>query len=265
LLSSQVLTGDVRRQRDHALAVEAIVFTHDRGVPDRRHVPEQRMRAAIAAHRDHPQIVERGHARLWNLDLYLKRDAGPRVGPVVRRDEPAGRRRGGEGSPDLIDGDAELARHLTVHIDLDRRIVERLAVLQITKRGDVRELLPNLHGKRPAGREIRPRHSDLDRGGGPEVHDPIDDVSRLERKLGAGETLVEPLPEGFLEFRQSNAGVRLQRHLQHTFVRTAGPEEDRVDRVRRRLDTDVAERDRHVVWTGRLLDFVEHLGREELG
>ena len=149
---SQVLPGDVRRQRDHPLTVDAIVFADDRGVPDRRHVAEQRVRAAFGAHRNHAQILETGHPRLRHLDLHLERDAGARIGPVVRRDEPARRGRRGKRAPDLIDGDAELTRHLTVHVDLNRRIVERLAVLQIAKRGNPRELVPDLGRERPAGR-----------------------------------------------------------------------------------------------------------------
>ena len=71
----EILPGDVRRQRDHPLTVDAIVFADDRGVLDRRHVAEQRVRAAIAAHRHDAQIVERGHPRLRHLDLHLERDA----------------------------------------------------------------------------------------------------------------------------------------------------------------------------------------------
>ena len=119
--------------------------------------PSSACEPVIAAHRHDAQIVERGHPRLRDLDLHLERDAGARVGPVVRRDEPAGRGRGGKRSADLIDRDAELAGHLAVHIDLDRRVVERLAVLQIAERGNARELVPDLGRKRPAGREIRSR------------------------------------------------------------------------------------------------------------
>ena len=161
------------------------------------------MRATIPAHRHHAQLVERGHPRLWHLDLHLERDPCPRIGPVVRRDEPAGGRRGSKRSADLIDRDAELARHLTVHVDLDRRIVERLAVLQIAKRRNSRELVADLRGERSAGRELRSRHDDLDRGRRAEVHDPIDDVSGLERELCRGKSFAEPSAQRFLELRRA--------------------------------------------------------------
>ena len=84
------------------------------------------------------------HPRLRHLDLHLERDAGARIGPVVRRDEPARRGRRGERSPDLIDRDAELAGQLPIHVDLNRRVVERLLVLQIAQRGNARELVAHL-------------------------------------------------------------------------------------------------------------------------
>ena len=60
--------------------------------------------------------------------------------------------------------------------------------------------------------------------------------------------------EGFLEnLSSANCGLRLQRDLQHTFVRPTGPQEDRVDWIGRRLDTDISERDFNIVGTGRLL------------
>jgi hypothetical protein len=67
--------------------------------------------------------------RLRHLNLDLKGDAGLRVRPIVRRDEPARRSRRGKGPPDLIDRDAKLAGHLPVHVDLNRRVIEGLAVL----------------------------------------------------------------------------------------------------------------------------------------
>src|SRR6187431_1687323 len=108
------------------------------------------MRAPIAAHRDHAQIVESGHSWLWHLDLHLERDARARIGPVIRRDEPAGRSCRSEGASHLIDRDPKLTGHLTVHVDLNRGVVERLAVLEIAKGRNPAKLLPDLGGERPA-------------------------------------------------------------------------------------------------------------------
>ena len=83
----------------------------------------------------------------------------------------------------------ELTGHLTVDVDLNRRVVERLAVLQIAKRRNARELVPHLRRERSAGREIRARDRDLDRRRRAEVHDPVDDVARLERKLRGRESV----------------------------------------------------------------------------
>ena len=92
--SSQILAGDVRRQRDHALTVDAIVFADDRRVLDRRDVAEQRVRAALAAHRHDAQIVERRSSVV----------AAPRSGPGTRcrcagRPSSSARRTGWTRSP----------------------------------------------------------------------------------------------------------------------------------------------------------------------
>ena len=97
------------------------------------------MRALAAGDRHHAQILEARHLRLRHLDLHLERDTRARVRPVVRRYEPARRRRGRKRSADLIDRDAELSGHLPVDVHLDGRIVERLAVLQVAERRDLRE------------------------------------------------------------------------------------------------------------------------------
>ena len=59
-------------------------------------------------------------------NLHLKSDTGSRVGPVVRRYEPARGRRGRERLTDLTHRDAKLAGQLTVDVHVDPRIVQRL-------------------------------------------------------------------------------------------------------------------------------------------
>ena len=148
----EVLARGVGRQRHHPLAVEAIVFADDRAVLDARDVAEQRMRRAVGADGHDAQVVERRHARLRHFDLHLERDARPRIGPVVRRDEPARRGRGGKRSPDLIDGDAQLPGTLPIDVDVDGRILERLLELQVPQRRDLRELVVHLRRERARSR-----------------------------------------------------------------------------------------------------------------
>ena len=100
--------------------------------------------APLARDRHDAQIVEVVIRGCGTSHLHLERDAGPRIGPVVRRDEAARRGRGGERPADLIDGDAELAGELAIDVDLDRRIVERLLELQVAQRRNLRELVAQL-------------------------------------------------------------------------------------------------------------------------
>jgi hypothetical protein len=48
-------------------------------------------------------------------------------------------------------------------------------------------------------------------------------------------------------------------------VRSAGPEKDGVDGIRRGLHADVSERDVHVVRAGRALDLIEYVAGQPFG
>ena len=105
-------------------------------------------------------------------------------------------------SADLIDGDAELACHLAIHVDLNGRVIERLTELQVAQRGIVANSLAHLRRKGTRRREVWPHDGHLDGGGGAEVHDAADDVARLERELRLGEPGVEGVPQPVLEARE---------------------------------------------------------------
>ena len=94
--ASEIFTGHVCGQGDHALPVDTIVLPDDRRILDARQVAEQRFSHAPGGHWDDAEIFKRRHARLRNLHLDLKGDAGPRLSPIVRRHEAAGGCRGGE-------------------------------------------------------------------------------------------------------------------------------------------------------------------------
>ena len=79
----------IRRERDHALTVESIVFTDDGAVLDIRDVAEQGMRCAVRRDRYIAEVFDRGHLRLRYFHLHLEGDPGARVGPIIRRDKPA--------------------------------------------------------------------------------------------------------------------------------------------------------------------------------
>src|SRR5581483_8970719 len=110
--------------------------------------------------------------------------------------------------------------------------------VQIAQGRNLRQLVAELAGKSPRGSEVRTHHRDFNRCGRTEVQNAADDIARLEGELHLGEVLREAMPEFLLERSQSNRRRWLERHLQDPFMRAAGPQEYRVDRVRRRLHTD---------------------------
>ncbi len=177
---AKIFTGDVRRQRDHSLSIDAIVFTDDRGVLDPREVAKQRLRRAFAGHWHDAQIIQGLHLRLWHLHLHLERDPRSRIGPVVGRDETARRGCRRERTSNFVDCDTELTRHLAIDVDLNRGIVEGLPVLQVAQRRDAGELVAELASERPGGGEIRTHHCNLHGSRCTEVHDAADDVAGLE-------------------------------------------------------------------------------------
>src|SRR4051812_50042391 len=72
------------------------------------------------------------------------------------------------------------------------------------------------------------------------------------------------MSELVLKRSEMDGRVRFERHLQNPLVRSTCPEEDRVDRIRRRLDADVPQGDVDVRGSGRLLDLVEDLAGNPL-
>lgn len=116
----EVLAVRIRRQRHHALTVDAVVFTDDCGVVYARQITEKRCRGTPGCHGHHTQILERFHARLRHLDLNLERDARAGIRPVVGSHEPAGRSCRGKRLSHLVHGDTKLSGQLAVHVDLNR-------------------------------------------------------------------------------------------------------------------------------------------------
>ena len=62
-------------------------------------------------------------------------------------------------------------------------------------------------------------------------HDASDNVAGLERELHVWKPSREAVAEFFLKGAELNRCLRLERHLQDTFVRSARPEKDGVDRI----------------------------------
>src|SRR5206468_8407741 len=136
-------------------------------------------------------ILEGCHLRLRNLDLNLKPVAAARVPPEIEVRITAGRCRGRERPADIGGGDTELPGPVAVDLDLKRRIVERLRILQVAQRVDLHELRPDSLGEGARRRERRTLYRDLDGSRRAEAHDLTDDVGRLEGDRHVGQRLLQ--------------------------------------------------------------------------
>ena len=104
-----------------------------------------------------------------------------------------------------------------------------------------------LRGVRPVVGEVRAGDRDLDRRRRAEAHDLAHDVGRLEREPHVGHLARERLAEPLLEALDGDARPRLQGDAEHDFLGPARPLVDGVDRIARRDDADVADRDLDVL------------------
>jgi hypothetical protein len=82
--TSQILAGNVRAQRQHALHVVAIVFAERRAVGDAGHIAQVDLLGRPTGDREVLHLLERVHLLLGDLDLHLIADAALGIGPVIR-------------------------------------------------------------------------------------------------------------------------------------------------------------------------------------
>src|SRR5689334_17501730 len=143
------------------------------------------MRSRAQCYRNVFDILNRGHVRLWNLDLDLICNARSRVSPIVWRDEPA--RRSCRQERPAHDGSryAKLSGPLAVYVDVDARIVQRFVVLQVPQRWNLCDLRSEFCGEGAIRSEVRSSHIDLDGCRGAEIHDLRDYVPSFKGKLAS--------------------------------------------------------------------------------
>ena len=200
-----------------------------------------------------------------DLNLNLEPVAAPGISPEIQIGVPARRGRRDERPRHIRRRDAKLSRAIAVDLDLERRIIERLRILQVAQRIDLEQLGSNLLRERTTRGELRTLYGDFDRRRRAKAHDLADDVGGLERDRHIGQRLLQLVPELFLEFLRDWRRARLQRHSDHGLVLTAGKEVDGVDRIVRRLHPDEPRRDLDVLRTNQILDDVHRLQFNQLG
>ena len=260
------LAVNVRREADHPLHVV-------RGRPrpaSCRCRPSRRRRAAdgpvaIGRPRHDRQVARRPRVDVifacGIFDLDLKAIPARRVAPVVRVDEPARRGRGDERPADLVGGRRRTARRARGR---SRPAASGSRAAGRTAGRAARRSSPARAGpsRRTRGwrRESGP-DGDLDRRRRAEAHDLADDVGRLERERHVRAAPASTRRRRSLLAAPPSTGGALG-FSDTPSTASCGPlvnEIDRVDRVARRLDADVARRDLDVARARRLLDHVQRL------
>ena len=241
--AAQVGAGNVRRHRYHALHVVAFVLADRRALRDFGDIAQQETLAGVVQHGHVPGLFQRVHPRLGHLHLHLVGHAAVGVGPVIGHHKPAGR-----------SGCHQRPRHVR---HLDSHDSRPSPDPPSRPRSD--NPAPGQTGGR-AGRECRwraaltcsPKARSAARFwpliaisigvGEPRL------ITRLTMSLGSKEKLTpgifsaKTLPQPFLEFFDADGCAGLQLHLEHAFLRAAVPEVNEVDRVRRAMHAEEAQR-----------------------
>src|SRR6185437_16635988 len=83
------------------------------------------------------------------------------------------------------------------------------------------------------------------------------DIAGFKRESTAGKHVGKLLPQLLLKVRDRDACIGLKLDPQYRFLGTTRPQEDRIDRVRRRLSAHVAERHSHIVRACSFMNFIE--------
>ena len=134
--------------------------------------------------------------------------------------------------------------------------------MQVAKRGNLADFRTELRGKGAIRCEIRSAHIDFDGRRSAEIHDLGNDVPGFEGKLTARKFVRQELSQTLFELIHPNIGVRFQRHAQYSFMLTASPEINRVDRIVGRRRANVAQRNADVSRAGRLLNCMQNAESE---
>ena len=106
------------------------------------------------------------------------------------------------------------------------------------------------------GSQVRPRDSDFDRGGCPEVHNLADNVSRLEGKQTVGEFRRQGSSKLFLEDPYINPRFGPQGNIDNSLVRPTRPKENSINGIACGLSADITQADVHIALPRRRLNLV---------
>lgn len=142
----------------------------------------------------------------------------------------------------MIDSNAQTARADAVDIYIQRGIVQGFSQLQIPYLRYFGQLRLEFIGESLVAGEILTDDSHFDGRLRPKVCHVSHQIARLERNRKVGEFPADYPSESFLELRDLDARVFLQRNAHDRFMRSARPQIDSVDRIARGLGADESQR-----------------------
>src|SRR5579875_159319 len=245
--AAKIVGGQVGGDAYHAAHVVVIVFTGHGRIMQFGHVMHEGTRKRPGLDRDVADRLQRVDLTLRHLHLNLIRQAALGIAPVHRCDEAAGVGGSDKRAPALMDVDAQLAGPHPVHVDIERRVVQRLDDAHVPELGQL------LHGLQKAAavlavvREFGPVYVYLDRRRGAEIEDFVDDVAGLEGKVDVRELLPELPAQALLQGPYSDLRLLLEGDEEDCLLRSACPHVDVADCVAGRLRADVTDADLNVL------------------
>ena len=119
--------------------------------------------------------------------------------------------------------------------------------MEVAERGDLGQLVAQFLGEGAVVGEVRPGDGDVDRRRRAEAHHLADDVGRLEREPHVRQLRRKLPAQPLLEPFDVDLRPLLHGDAEDGLLRAAGPLVDGIDRVARRDQPHVADRDRHLV------------------
>ena len=254
----QVVADHVGRQGDLSLHVVAIVLTRHAARLDARHIADQDLAVVGFLQWDLSELLARGQSidtddradhRTRYLDLYLISDTALGVGPIVRNHKTTRGRRGDQSSGNIDRHQSGQPRLLAIDINLQGRIVHRLAKLQIAQRRYLGEHLLELIGELTVFSKVGPVDDNLDRSWGSETHDFVDDIRGFKRKSHVRHLLIQTDSQAFLELLIGKRKTILKVDVQDRFFRAPRPLVDGIDRKIRMDHSYIPKCQLHVLAT----------------
>ena len=149
---------------------------------------------------------------------------------------------------------------LAIDVDFNRRIIERLAVLQVAQVGKPRELFADFFGMLPALAKVRAAYRDVDWRRRAKAHYLVDDVGWLEARSHAGQVGRELVAKRVFQLFDVDIRTLFECDIENRLLRSARPLIHGVDRKIAVDHADIAERNSDIFAAHRFADDLQAVG-----